>query len=210
MNAKRVSYVMYAILFLLVVGIFGCAYGIRTLLASESNKLVTLKAKVGALNQQQVSLMHAKKDISTYTELYKIAKVVVPENKNQTQAVRQIVKLADDNNIVLDSINFPTSTLGSTTSGAKPSAAPGGSASTGNPSLSQLTAVPTIPGVYDLQLTVASSPNKLATFPELINFLSALEHNRQTALVSSINIQPDSQNHTLFSFNLILDIYIKP
>jgi hypothetical protein len=212
MTAKRVYYLMIAIVVLLVGGIIGGAYGIQVLLKGESAELASLKAKVGALNQETISLKKAKKDITTYTELYNISKVVVPENKNQAQAVRQIVKLADENGIVLDSITFPASTLGSTPLGTKPgvTSPTGPSATTGTASLSQLVPVPTIPGVYDLQLTVASSPSRLATYSQLINFLSALEQNRQTALVSSINIQPDSNNHRLFSFNLTLDIYIKP
>lgn len=216
MNAKRSFFLMCGIVVLLLLGTIGGAYGAQVLLKKESDKLVGLKVKVSALSQQETALKQAKKDIAASTELYNIAKVVVPENKNQAQAVRQIVKLAGDNKIVLDSINFPASTLGSAST-AKPST---GTAATGavgapatsgaNPSLSQLTPVLTIPGVYDLQLTVTSSTSSLASYTQLINFLSALEHNRQTALVSSISIQPDSTNHSLFSFSLVLDIYIKP
>lgn len=212
MSTKRAYYIMCGIVVILLVGIIGGAYGIQTLLKSESTKLVNLKAKADALTQQQVSLKKAKKDIATYTDLYTIAKIVVPENKDQVQAVRQIVKLADENKIVLDSINFPASTLGATTA-TKPAGAASAntSATSGSkPSLSQLTQVPKIPGVYTLQLTVTSDPNKLATYAELISFLSALENNRQTALVSTINIAPDDKNHNLFSFNLTLDTFIKP
>jgi hypothetical protein len=180
---------MCGIVVVFIVSILGGAYGIQTLLKSESNKLVNLKAKADALTQQQLSLKKAKKDIATYTDLYNIAKIVVPENKDQVQAVRQIVKLADENKIVLDSINFPASTLGATTGKAAATTPSGTSATSGSkPSLSQLTAVPKIPGVYTLQLTVTSDPNQLATYSELISFLSALENNRQTALVSNINI----------------------
>ncbi len=211
MSAKRTFYLMCGALVILIFAIFGSAYGTQSLLQKQSSQLTGLKARVDALNQQQISLKKAKKDIAKYTDLYNISKVIVPENKDQVQAVRQIVKLADDNHIVLDAINFPASTLGTSTAAVAPADAKGTSATSGaKPSLSQLTAVPKIPGVYVLQLTVTSSPNKLATYTELISFLSALENNRQTALVSNINIQPNQQNHNLFSFNLTLDTYIKP
>jgi hypothetical protein len=218
MNPKRSFYLMCVIVVILLLGIIGGAYGAQVLLKKESDKLVGLKAKVNALSRQETSLKQAKKDIVANTELYNIAKVVVPENKNQAQAVRQVVNLANDNKIVLDSITFPASNLGNGVAGAKPAAGAAGTTNGGaasatggtNPSLSQLVPVLTIPGVYDLQLTVTSSTSSLASYSQLINFLSALEHNRQTALVSSMSIQPDVINHNLFSFSLVLDIYVKP
>lgn len=213
MSPKRSYYAMCAIVTLLLVAIAGGAYQGHAMLKAESTKLVGLKAKVDALSRQQVALQKAKKDVAASKDLYKIAKVIVPENKDQAQAVRQIVKLADDNKVVIDSINFPASSLGSGVAAGKvPSAASTGpSATTGaNPTLSQLTPVLKIPGVYSLQLTVSSSTSTLATYSQLISFLSALENNRQTALVSSISITPDATLHNKFSFSLVLDIYIKP
>lgn len=215
MTPKRAYFGLLIIIILLISAVFGGAYGINTLLAKQSSTLVALKTKVLALDQEQLSLIKAKKDIKTYTGLYNIARAVVPENKDQAQTVRQITDLAAKNNITLESINFPASTLGSSlASGGVPPPAPApGSAAAATPlSISQLVPVTSIPGVYDMQLTVASSTNvnHLATYPELINFLQALENNRLTALVSSINIQPNSQNHNLFSFTLIVNVYIKP
>ncbi|MDB5168925.1 MAG: hypothetical protein JWO41_281 [Candidatus Saccharibacteria bacterium] len=216
MSAKRSFYVMCALVILLMTGIVGGTYVGQVLLKKESDKLVGLKAKVDALGRQETALKQAKKDITASTDLYNIAKVVVPENKNQAQAVRQIVKIAGDNQILLDSINFPASTLGNGAAPVKGATAAtgsvaGASATSGtNPQLSQLTPVLTIPGVYDLQLTITSSTSTLASYSQLINFLSSLEHNRQTALVSSISIQPDNTFHNKFSFSLVLDIYIKP
>ena len=211
MTAKQTFYLMCAFVILLGAGLVGGAYGTQVLLKKESNKMVGLKTQVDLLTSEQTSLKIAQKQITDDTDLYNISKVIVPQNKDQAQAVRQIVNLANTNNVVLDSINFPASNLGTGVIGsntATPSA--GTSATTGRPALSQLTAVPKVPGVYSLQLTVNSSPQQPATFDELIGFLSALEQNRQTALVSSIDIQPNSANHRLFSFSLVLNIYIKP
>lgn len=209
MNTKRSYLALIILLVVLAAGIIGGTYGIQSLLKGQARQLVSHKARLQALDAEQVQLNQAKKDITKYTPLYSISKVVVPENKNQAEAVRLIVKLADDNGISLQSISFPASNLGS--SGVAPKPAAGSSATTGKaPSLSQLVPVPGIVGVYDLQLSVASDPNKLATYPQLISFLKALENNRQTALVSSMSIEPDTSNHSRFSFNLTLDIYIKP
>ena len=212
-NSKHVYRLMIAGIFLLTIGLFGSAYGIQGLLQTKSTELVGLKAKLSAVNDQQGGLVQAKKDITTYNDLYKIAKVVVPENKNQAEAVRQIVKLAANNSIRLGSISFPSSSLGN--SGAAATAAnpapavtkPSNAAST---ALSQLTPVLAAPGVYVLQINVNSDSNYPASYPQLISFLAALEQNRLTAQVTSLNITPDANNPNRFSFILTLNSYIKP
>lgn len=213
MSAKQTFYAMCAAVLLLGASLIGGAYGTQVLLKKESDKMVGLKAQVTTLTDEQTSLKIAKKQVAADTDLYNISKVIVPQNKDQAQAVRQIVNLAAANNVSLDSINFPASNLGTGTRPGAIASAPtsGGSATTGShPSLSQLIAVPKVPGVYSLQLTINSSPNQPATFDELIGFLSALEQNRQTAQVSSLDIQPNSANHRLFSFTIVLNIFIKP
>ena len=215
MNAKRTYLVLNILLVVLALGIVGGTYEIQQLLKVQSRQLLASKAHLHALDTEQLQLNQAKKDIVKYTPLYNIAKVIVPENKNQAEAVRQIVKLADDNGIGLESISFPASNLGTSAAKAPSSAPPKagtGTSATGSsgPSLSQLIPVTGISGVYDLQLTVASDPSKLASYPQLISFLQALENNRHTALVGRINIEPNATNHSRFSFNITLDIFIKP
>jgi len=216
MTSKRVYLLLIGLIFLLIVGLFGSAYGIQGLLHAKSAELVDLKAKLTGLNQQQGGLVQAKKDIVTYSGLYDIAKVVVPENKNQAETVRQIVKLASANSVKLGSISFPSSTLGTTgQAGATsttpaPAAASPAAASASNAALSQLTPVPAAPGVYVLQINVSSDSNYPSTYPQLISFLSALEQNRLTAQVTSLNITPDTNTSGKFSFILTLNSYIKP
>ncbi len=216
MNSKRAYILMLAVVGLLVVAIFGGAYESKGVLAKKSSQLVALKASLLGYQTQQTGLTLAKKQITIYNDLYHIAKAVVPENKNQAETVRQIVKLATDNSIVLGSISFPSSTLGASPSGAtaaptKPTlGAPTKSVSIGNPDLSQLAPVGGSPGVYVLQIAVASDPTQPASYAQLISFLSALEHNRLTAEVTSVNIVPDTTQVNRFSFTLNLNSYIKP
>lgn len=216
MNSKRTYFLMLGVIALLILAILGGAYGAKQVLTTKSMELVALKAKLEAHNQQQVSLIRAKKDIATYTELYNISKVIVPENKNQAETVRQIVKLAEANSIKLGSISFPTSTLGSGPGSAAATApttslAPSPSKmSIGSADLSQLVQVTGSPGVYVMTINVASDSSQPASYPQLINFLSALENNRLTAEVTSVNILPDSSASNRFSFTLNLNSYIKP
>lgn len=217
MNSKRAYLLMLTVVVLLVLAIGGGTYESKGVLAKKSNQLVALKANLEGFQAQQTGLTLAKKQITTYSDLYHIAKAVVPENKNQAETVRQIVKLATDYSIALGSISFPLSSLGTgPNDGAlaltKPTlgAPPTRNVSIGNPDLSQLAPISGSPGVYVLQIAVASDTTQPASYAQLISFLSALEHNRLTAEVTSVNIVPDTTQVNRFSFSLNLNSYIKP
>ena len=213
MNPKRANYILIAGFIISAGLLLFSAYDVNNLMKHQANNLTALKAKLAGLQQVQTSLNTDRKDITTYNSLYTIAQSVVPENKDQAQAVRQIINLANTNGVNVASITFPTSSLGNnvhSTTGVTPSVKPSGPSSSSN--LSQLTAVPNIPGVYELPITVLSSTisGQETTYPQLIAFLKDLENNRLTALVSTINITPDQNNSNLFSFSIQLNIYIKP
>jgi hypothetical protein len=214
MNYKRFHFILIGILGLSIIAFLLLGYELNVILVNKAGTLTSLKAKTNGLEQEQTGLIQDKKDIAKYSNLYKIAQDIVPENKDQAEAVRQIVNLASANNVFLASISFPTSNLGTIVStGVAPKVTPNApSPSTNSSSLSQLTPVPNIPGIYELPITIQSSnqTNQAVTYPELIGFLSALENNRLTALINSISITPQQNNPNYFSFNLIVDIYVKP
>lgn len=204
MTSKRLHLIMTAVLGLLFVTLVFGVYAINSSLGAEADKLVILKAKSRALSQEQLSLQASKKNIEKYAELEKIAKAVVPEDKNQAAAVREIVNIAAANNVKLASITFPASTLGSGADG-KPA-----TTSDAVATLSQLQPVKNIPGVYQLPITVSGDPNQPVQYTRFISFLDALEKNRRTAQVSTIALQPDPGNRNLLTFTLTLNEYIKP
>jgi hypothetical protein len=208
MNSKRVYFVMLGIIVLLIAALLGGSYGIDTLLQKQSKKLVGLKLESQTLDQEQTSLTKAKQDVQKYGDLEKIAKSIVPQDKDQAEAVRQIVNIAAANGVALTTITFPASNLGS---GIPPAAAATGTTAAPIPIIpSQLKAVPGIPGVYDLEIVITEDTNRPSPYQNFINFLSALEKNRRTAEVSSINITPNPTNRNLVSFTLTLEDYIKP
>lgn len=211
MNSKRLFFALVLAIALLCAMLIGGAYFANSTLQKFSKTLVDKKANVESLETQQNSLAEAKIDIQKYHELALIAKSVVPQDKDQSKTVREIVKLANQNNIRLGSITFPSSSLGTT---AAPSTGGTGSATpsvpSSNPSLSQLTPVKDISGVYSLEITVKSADNSPVPFSRFSSFLEDLERNRRTALVKSITITPDEENRSLIGFSLTLDQYVKP
>lgn len=199
LTSKRFYYGMVAVLCLMVVGFIGGAYGVSSFLQQQSSSVVQARSLSASLEQQQTQLNKAKASITKYKEVGQIAKSIVPQDKDQAQAVREIVNIAAANSINLGSITFPSSTLGAV---GAPAAGTGG--------LSQLKTAPGISGVYTLQLTVQSDPGKQATYDQFIKFLAAIEGNRRTALVSGLILQPDSKDPSKVTFTLTIDEYIKP
>lgn len=201
MTSKKLYYIQLAALCLAVVGLFAVVYVSNNLLQSQAKKLAGAKANDEALNTQQIELAKNKNDIQKYSELGKIAAAVVPQDKDQAQAVREIVNIASQSGIrQLSSVTFPTSTLG--TVGAGASKAPNG--------LTQVTPVKGISGVYNLELTVSVDATSQVPYDTFINFLSKLEQNRRTAQVNSVTVTPDPKNPNMVSFTLIINEYIKP
>lgn len=212
MNSKRMFYVMVAGLVVLILAVLGSAYAGNMLLERQAKTLGDLKLHSQVLSTEQISLAKAKKDIAKYESLNTIAQSIVPQDKDQTQAVREIVNIASQSGIKPSSITFPASTLGSATS-----TAPAASSSTAtttapaaNTKLTQLTPVKGIPGLYDLQITITQDPSSPVSYSKFIDFLSRLEQNRRTAQVSGIVLQPSPVDRNLLSFTLTLDEYIKP
>ncbi|HEX7963019.1 MAG TPA: hypothetical protein VF466_00355 [Candidatus Saccharimonadales bacterium] len=196
MSAKRLFSILVVVLVLLGVGLFAGVYEANTMLTAKSHDLVTEKAAALAAAQQETQLGKARQDVQKYSDLNDIAKSVVPQDKDQVKTVSEIANLASDSGIArLSSVAFPPSTLG------------GGKTAKG---LTQVTPVKGMPGVYALQITITQTPADSVSYSSFINFLSKLEQNRRTALVNSINVQPDPDHPDRVSFTLIINEYIKP
>lgn len=211
MNAKRVYYLMLGLVILLLIGIIGGTYGANALLEKQSAHLVSLKAQSQQLNDEQTGLTKENKEVAAYANLNTIATSIVPQDKDQAEAVQQIVNIANSNNIKLANITFPSSNLGAVTAPKTTTTpTPSASGSSASSSLTQLIQVVGIQGVYNLQITLQSDTNAPVSYTQFINFLRGLENNRRTAQVSSIAITPVPTNRSLLTFTLVINEYVKP
>ncbi|MCL4357920.1 hypothetical protein M1512_03440 [Patescibacteria group bacterium] len=197
-NAKAVNRLMLALIGVLIIAALAGTYEITGLLKTKSAELVDLKAKSQALTEEQSYLISAKQEVARYASLQQITESIVPQDKDQAQTVLEIVKLAQQNNISLTGISFPASTLGS------PSVAANSTLS-----LSQLTPVKGIPGVYVLPITINNNQAGSGVgYSSFYNFLTALEQNRRTSQVTGLSIQPQPNGY--INFSLTINVYIKP
>ena len=204
MNAKQVYRLQIIILIILVFVFMVSFFRANTDIQKAGNQLKAKKAEAYQLDYAKNNLVGSKQDINKYKDITKIAKAVVPEDKNQAVAVREIVNLASQNGITLSSINFPASNLGSSLmTGISP-------APSRKDSLSQLKQVAKIPGVYELMINIESDSSKPVAYDKFISFLSGLEKNRRTAQVNSITLNPSSKDTNQVTFVINLNEYIKP
>lgn len=206
---------MMGVLALLSVIAVAGVVGGSLLLQKQANQLTDLKLQTKVLDEQQTSLIQAKKDLTKYKDLQDIAKTIVPQDKDEAKAVREIVQIAQQSGIKIRSITFPSSNLGSTPI-ASGTTAPSGSAPATpkvNP-LSQAVPVKGIQGVYSLEMDIVPDTDELhpVEYYKFLDFLSRLENNRRTAQVSKIKVDPvnSSSTSSYVSFTLSINIFVKP
>ena len=71
------------------------------MLEKKSHELVELKVDFHTLSKQQEQLVQARKDVESYSDLEKDARSVVPQDKDQARTVREIVKIAEKNDLFI-------------------------------------------------------------------------------------------------------------
>ena len=211
MNSKRVFFIMIGLVVVMFVLVVAAVVMGDKFLSKQSDKLVGLKLENEVIETQAASLAQAKKDIDKYSELEAIANQIVPQDKDQARATREIVSIAGQAGVKIASISFPDSTLGTV---QKPTTNKNEKTTTTTPAApageTQVKKVDGIPNLYQLDITVASDTTAPSSYARLINFLTRLEQNRRTAQVSQISILPLASNRTVLNFTLTLTVYIKP
>lgn len=210
MNAKRTFFILLTVLVLLIGLVVGATIGGDIVLKKRSEKLEQLKINSKALDQQELLLLQAKKDIQQYDDLDKISRSVVPQDKDQAKTVQEISSIADQNSIQLKSIDFDASTLGEKAvapAAGETGAAPASTPNTKPATISQVKPVAGIPGVYSLEIRITSASE--VSYKSLIGFLEDLENNRRTANVAKVDFTPNKDGRAI-KFIITLNAYIKP
>jgi hypothetical protein len=219
MNSKKVFFIMLGLVVLLGIGVIGVVVVGNSMMQKESEKLTQLKLEEQVLEEKQAALAKASSDIEQYADLEEIAGTVVPQDKDQARAVREIIKIANISGISISSITFPSSNLG--TSIPKPAVtpedseseeAPAAPSTPAPPPISQAEPVPGITGVYALEMNITPDSNVPITYYQFIEFLERLENNRRTAQVTKVQITPLTfdQENPLINFNLTINVFVKP
>jgi hypothetical protein len=213
---KRFFFGLLTTLALLGIVAGAIIYKGDALLVRSNAKLLDLKAESYELDQQERLLAQAKKDLEKYKELDTLAKLIVPQDKDQARAVREIVSIAEESGIRLLAVTFPSSNLGQQAP-AKPATPIPGTTGTAPAPAPKPTTIPSqvlpvagLSNVYVLSTTIVNDSGRPVPYNRFINFLARLEQNRRTAQVTKIAIAPDTTLPNHVNFTLSLNIYIKP
>ncbi len=208
MNPKKAFFVMVGVVVLMSIGLAFTLVKSKSSLTSRSNILLELKLENRVLDEQQSLLVNAISDVAKYSDLEKIANTIVPQDKDQAKAIREIVNIAGRTGIKLSAISFPASTLGQ--AAVAVSTGDGTAIKPSKSALTQVKPVENITGVYEMEINIEQDTSRPVSYNSFIKFLEELEKNRRTAQVSTINVQPNPLNRSLLSFSLTVKIYIKP
>lgn len=214
MNSKRMYYVMIGVLVLTIGALLATVVVGDRYLKQQSDRLFAAKLDQMSLNEQQTALTKAKRDLEKYSGLLAVARGIVPQDKNQAQAVREIVRFADESGVGIESISYDDSSLGQSsstpTSGASGSQ-PAATTTTQASPVTQAKPVPGMNGVYSVPIEIVSTKEG-NQFSNLVTFLSKLENNRRTAQVKKISIQSGvtSGGQDYINFSLTVNNYVKP
>jgi tRNA A37 N6-isopentenylltransferase MiaA len=208
---------MLGLVGLLGIGFVASVIGGNLYLEKQTKKLNELKVEDKLVEAQQTALTQAKRDLEKYAELERIAKSVVPQDKDQAKAVLEVVEIARASNISIQSITFPSSNLGSRAAPSNNSA-PGESGQSSQPQtspISQAKPVDGIPGLYSLEMKISpqpSDPRQQINYYQLLNFLERIENNRRTAQITALQITPLSADRQspFVRFSLTINIFVKP
>lgn len=209
---KMLRWILLGALGLSVVIFFAVMVEGLSLLSSKSQQLVDLKVKSQTADAQLSNLEQAKKDVEKYSYFKEVASTVIPNDKDQAEAVLEINQMASQAGITIQAITFPASNLGIRTPSASGTTS---AASTNSNVISQATPVTGIPGLYSLQLTITPAtgndipPAQQVTYAKMLDFLNRIENNRHTAQITQVNIQPGINNLSI-GFTLVVNIFIKP
>jgi hypothetical protein len=209
---KRFYFIMIGLNCICVILIFLAVLWGNGLIKNQSEKLRSVKTESRLIDEQQISLLQAKKDIEKYSDLNKTAQSIVPQDKDQAKTVREISKIASETGVALKDIKFQSSNLGQTVVAPTTTTPTEGSTTPAKPALppiSQVKPIDGISGVFALEIIITSQDEVLVTYPDFIKFLERLETNRRTAHVDKISIKPSATGDSL-SFTLTLNAYVKP
>lgn len=208
MSPKRVFLLMSVLVATLAVLMVAAVVVGDIWLTHQSKKLLSLRLEDRIIEEQQTALATANKEIQQYSDLEKIAKAIVPQDKDQARTIREINNIAESSGIQLKTINFQASNLGQGASLPTTSDTDKNNSTPAPPPITQAQAVAGMPGVYSLEITISPIENKPVPYRQFLSFLEGLETNRRTAQVEKITVTPQSGDS--LTFLLTLNVYVKP
>lgn len=215
MTAKKTYFLLVGLLGLLVISTFVGLYFGNKYMKSSAQSLVNTKLDNIASDAEEQTYLQSRKNLDKYKDLSNTISKVLPKSKDQAQAVKELYRIGDETGIVIDKIQFPSSTLGQKTAAiATPTTTDKNSQATttpSTPSVTQAKPVTGMPGVLGIDVQIGLQPayGKSISYDNMIRFLQKVENNRRSMQIKQINVHADPINGGV-TFDTTLTIFVKP
>lgn len=218
-NAKRFRIILTILLILQATGAGALTVYTNVWLTKKSANLVELKLDTVGLEQQQKVNLQAAKDLKNYESTRVLLEKIVPKSKDQAKTIGELLKIAEEIGVTIRTMTFPASELGNTIArqtvvGTTPSAA-----ATNSNAITQAKPVPNIPGLLGIEVSLSQIDRKGGssgdgvTYKQLLDFLEAVEKNRRTLQIKTLQILPFRNATGVvggYSLSLTMNIFVKP
>lgn len=200
-SPKKVYFLLIAIFFVVGASIAAMLYLSKNFLSVSEDELV--EAKLEIAKQEETERIY-RENINNLEEFSKVATIleeVIPQEKDQARAVREIDLIAKQNGLAINTLSFPSSDLN------KPAPASGAAAQPINNAVSQAKPIAGLPGVLGININIElrSSNNSSISTDQLLGMLRDLENNRRNMRVTSINFNAGGE-----TVDMQIIIFIKP
>ncbi len=218
-NAKRFSYILSVLLLLQFIGMVAITVYANSWLTSKSENIVNLKLDTVLLEEKQRANQQALLDLNKYESTRALLEKIVPKSKDQAKTIGELQKIAEETGVTISTMTFPASELGNgasstTVVGTTPSAA-----ATNTTAVSQAKPVTNIPGLLGIEVSLSQIDEKGSeggsgiTYRQLISFLEAIEKNRRTMQIKTLQVLPiksSTGSISGYSLTISMNIFVKP
>lgn len=218
-NAKRLSYVLGALLFLQAVGMISLAVFANSWLTSKSENIVTLKLDTALLEAKQEVNQQALVDLDKYEATRVLLEKIVPKSKDQAKTIGELQTIAEETGVTIGTMTFPASELGNSTTNVAVVGTSLSAAASNTNAVSQAKPVSNIPGLLGIEVSLSQidkkgQPSGTGTsYKQLIAFLEAVEKNRRTMQIKTLQVLPiksSTGSISGYSLTLTMNIFVKP
>jgi hypothetical protein len=217
MNAKKLFFIFSASVVLLGLLMIFSVYVSKNMLAKKSQDLIAAKLDKDFTEEKERVYVKAQKDLDTYKDLESTLAKIIPKDKDQARAVRELYKISEESNVAISSIEFPASTLGVKKPAAKANNNASAASNTAKPStnagITQAEDIAGLPGVKGIEVTIEVGSTlesyEFTGYSNMIRFLEGVEKNRRNMQIKQVSVTPDEETGQV-KFKVVLTIFVKP
>lgn len=203
-STKKMYYILIAVFLLVIIGIGAMLYFSRTFMANSEQELIDAKLEIVKLEETEKIYRENINKLEEFSEIANILEEVVPSEKDQARAVRELNQIVKDNGLAISTISFPSSDLNKK---ATTNSSTSSTTTSTTTSVSQAKPVKGVKGVLgmDVNIEVVSATDDPITTDQILGILRQIENNRRNMRVNSINFNAGAE-----SINLQVTLFIKP